>query len=80
MLYIFLSALFIKKVNNFNKTWLKHIEDAESEFRTFEFVISKFIISKIIFVISKVTLYEYKVNKINRNYKIIVETRFQRFY
>ena len=25
-------------------------------------------------------LYEYKVNKIHRNYKIIVETCFQRFY
>ena len=26
MLYISLSAVFIKKVNNFNKTWLKDIE------------------------------------------------------
>ena len=33
MLYISLSAVFIKKVNNFNKTWLKDIEYAESEFR-----------------------------------------------
>ena len=38
MLYISLSAVFIKKANNFNKTWLKHIEYAESEFRTIEFV------------------------------------------
>ena len=38
MLYISLSAVFIKKVNNFNK------EYAESEFRTFEFVICKFIV------------------------------------
>ena len=44
MLYISLSAVFIKKVNNFNKTWLKHIEDAESEFRSFEFTICKLIV------------------------------------
>ena len=44
MLYIFLSAVFIKEVNSFNKTRLKHIEYAESEFRTFEFVICKFIV------------------------------------
>ena len=44
MLYISLSAVFIKKVNNFNKTCLKHIEYAESEFRTFEYVICKFIV------------------------------------
>ena len=44
MLYISLSAVFIKKVNNFNKTWLKDIEYAESEFRTLEFVICKFIV------------------------------------
>ena len=42
MLYISLSAVFIKKVNDFNKTLLKHIEHAESEFRSFEFVICKF--------------------------------------
>ena len=43
--YISLSAVFIKKVNNFNKTWPKRIEYAESEFRkNFEFVICKFII------------------------------------
>ena len=39
MLYISLSAVFIKKVNNYNKTSLKYIEYAESEFRTFKFVI-----------------------------------------
>ena len=44
MLYISLSAVCIKKVNNFNKTLLKHIEYAESEFPTFEFVICKFIV------------------------------------
>ena len=44
MLYISLSAVFIKKVKNFNKTWLKHNEYAESEFRTFESVIGKFIV------------------------------------
>ena len=44
--------VFIKKVNTFNKT--KHIESAESEFHTFEFVICKFICC----------LYEYKVNKL----------------
>ena len=44
MLYISLSVVFIKKVNNFNKTWLKHIEYAESKFRTFDFVICKFIV------------------------------------
>ena len=44
MLYISLSAVFIKEVNNFNKTWLKHIDYAESEFRTFEFLICKFIV------------------------------------
>ena len=44
MLYISLSAEFIKRVNNFNKTWLYHIGYAESKFRTFEFIISKFII------------------------------------
>ena len=38
---ISLSVVFIKKVSNFNKTWLKDIEYAESEFRTFEFVICK---------------------------------------
>ena len=43
MLYISLSGVFIKEVNNFNKTWLEHIEYAESEFRSFEFVICKFI-------------------------------------
>ena len=42
--YIFLSAVFIKKVNNFNKTWLKHIEYAESEFRSFEFIKCRFIV------------------------------------
>ena len=42
MLYISLSATFIKNVNNFNKTWRKHIEHAESEFRSFEFIICKF--------------------------------------
>ena len=42
MLYISLFA--VKEVNNFNKTWLKHIEYAESKFRTFEFVICKFIV------------------------------------
>ena len=30
-LYISLSAVFIKKVDNFNKTPLKHIDYAESE-------------------------------------------------
>ena len=44
MLYISLSAVFIKKVINVNKTWLKHIEYAESNFRTFEFIICKFIV------------------------------------
>ena len=44
MLYISLSAVFIKKVNNYNKTRLKHIKYAESEFHTFEFVICKFIV------------------------------------
>ena len=44
MLYISLSEVFIKKVNNFNKTWLKDIEYAESEFHIFEFVICKFIV------------------------------------
>ena len=44
MLYISLSAVFIKKVKNFNKTWLKHIEYAESGFRTFEFVKCKLIV------------------------------------
>ena len=39
MLYISLFAVFIKKVNNLNKTLLRHIEYAESDFRTFEFVI-----------------------------------------
>ena len=42
MLYISLSVVFIKKVNKFNKTWLNHIDYAESEFRTFKFVICKF--------------------------------------
>ena len=42
MLHISLCAVFIKKVNNFNKTWLKYIECAESEFRSLEFVIFKF--------------------------------------
>ena len=68
MLYISLSAVFIKKVNNFNKTWLNDIEYAESEFRIFEFVIIY------------CCLYEYKVNKIYRNSKIIIESCFQRFY
>ena len=45
MLYISLSAVFIKKVNNFNETWLKHIEYAESKFRRFEFVMCKFIVA-----------------------------------
>ena len=45
MLYIYLSAVFIKKVNNLNKTWLKHIEYAESEFLTFKFVMCKVIIN-----------------------------------
>ena len=36
--------MFIKKVNNFNVAWLKHTEYAESEFRTFEFARSKFIV------------------------------------
>ena len=31
-------------INNFNKTLLKHIEHAESEFRSFELIICKFII------------------------------------
>ena len=44
MLCISLSAVFIKKVDNFNKTLLKHMEYAESEFRTFDFVICKFIV------------------------------------
>ena len=44
MLYISLSAVFIKKVNNFNKTWLKHIEYAKSEFLTFEFARCKYIV------------------------------------
>ena len=44
MLYISLSAVFIKKVNNFNKTSLNDIDYAESEFRSFEFVICKFIV------------------------------------
>ena len=44
MLYNSLSGLFIKKVNDFNKTWLKHIKYAEYEIRTFEFVICKFIV------------------------------------
>ena len=44
MLYISLSAVFVKKVNNFNKTWLNYIVYAESEFRSFEFVICKFIV------------------------------------
>ena len=44
MLYISLSAVFSKKVNNFNKTWVKHIEYAESEFSSFEFVVCKFIV------------------------------------
>ena len=44
MLYISIFVVFIKKVNNFNKIWLKHIEYAESEFRSFEFVICKFIV------------------------------------
>ena len=39
MLYISLSAVLIKKVNNPNKIGLKHIEYAESEFRSFEFLI-----------------------------------------
>ena len=43
MLYISLSAVSITKVNNSNKTWIKHIEYAESEFRSFEFVLCKFI-------------------------------------
>ena len=61
MLYISLSAVCIKEVNNFNKTWLKHIEYAESEFRTFEFIICKFN--------SSVRLYEYKVNKIYQKFQ-----------
>ena len=44
MLYISLSAVFIKEVNDFNKTWLKNIEYVESEFRTFEIVACKFIV------------------------------------
>ena len=44
MLYISLSAVFIKEANIFNKTWLKHVEYAESEYHTFEFVICKFIV------------------------------------
>ena len=44
MLYISLSAVFIMEVNNINKIWLEHIGYAESEFRTFGFVICKFIV------------------------------------
>ena len=55
MLYISLSVVFIKKVDDFNKTWLKHIEYAESEFRSYEFVICKFTVG---------CLDEYEVNKI----------------
>ena len=44
MFYISSSAMFIKKVTNFEKTWLKRIEYAESEFGTFEFVTCKFIV------------------------------------
>ena len=44
MLYVSVSAVFFKKVNNFNKSCLKHIGYAESEFRSFEFVIRKFIV------------------------------------
>ena len=68
MLYISLSAVSLKKVNFINKTRLNYIEYAESEFRRFEFVICKFIV-----------LYEYKVNKISRNSKIIVVTCFNHF-
>ena len=44
MLYISLSVVFIEKVNIFNKTQLNHFDYAESKFRTFEFVICKFIV------------------------------------
>ena len=42
--YISIFVVFTKKVNNFNKTLLKHIQYAESEFRTFEFIKCKFIV------------------------------------
>ena len=45
----------------------KVFEYAESEFRTFEFVVCEFI-----------AVYEYKVNKIYRNSKIIIQNCFQR--
>ena len=34
----------------FNRTWLKHIENAESEFCTFEFVIRKFCLFVCLFI------------------------------
>ena len=35
MLYISLYAMLIKKLNNYNKSWLKHNEYAKSDFRSF---------------------------------------------
>ena len=69
MLGISLSAVSVKEVENIDKTWLKYIEYAESEFRSFEFVRCKFIV-----------VCESKVNEIYWNSKIIVETCFQGFY
>ena len=69
MLYISLSAVCIKEVNDFNKTWLKHIEYAESEFRTFEFIICKFIVVY-------TTKSEQNIQKLS---KIIVENSFNSF-
>ena len=33
-MYISLFTLFVKNVNNFNKTWQRYIEYADSEFRS----------------------------------------------
>ena len=47
MLYISLSAEFIKRVNNFNKTWLYHIGYAESKFLMIDYFFLLCIISSI---------------------------------
>ena len=43
-MYISIFVVLTKEVNNFNKTSLKHIVHAQTEFRSFEFVIFKFIV------------------------------------
>ena len=42
MLYVYLFICGVYQVHNLDKTWLKYIEYAESEFSSFEFVICKF--------------------------------------